>query len=331
MSHTTQAYRVHQDDEGKLAASFDEIEVDSPAAGEVLVKVAYSSVNYKDALACTDAGKIIRGFPRIAGIDLAGTVVESGDDRYAVNDQVVLTGYSHGESLDGGYTQLAKVNGDYLVPLPDGISLLEAMSLGTAGFTAALSVHRLQQVDVNPGSGPILVTGATGGVGSIAIDLLAGQGYEVAAYTGKIDQTDYLKSLGASEIVNRHELELGTRPLEKSLWAGAVDTVGDETLAWLTRTVNPWGAIASCGLAGGIKLSTTVMPFIIRGVSLLGIDSVLCPMEIRQQIWQRLATDLKPAHLDTIASVVAFDQLPNQFAQFLDGSVKGRKVIEVGG
>ncbi|MEL0083686.1 MAG: oxidoreductase [Gammaproteobacteria bacterium] len=331
MTHTTQAYRVHQDDEGNLSASFDEVELESPQVGEVLVRVAYSSVNYKDALACTGAGKIIRGFPRIAGIDLAGTVTESGDDRYQAGDPVLLTGYSHGESLDGGYTQIAKVQGDYLLPLPQGLSLLDAMSLGTAGFTAALSVHRLQQVDIKPGNGPILVTGATGGVGSIAIDLLAGQGYEVAAFTGKTDQSDYLKSLGASEIVNRHELELGTRPLEKGLWAGAVDTVGDETLAWLTRTVNPWGAIASCGLAGGIKLNTTVMPFIIRGVSLLGIDSVLCPMEVRQQIWQRLATDLKPTHLQSITKMVDFDQLPGQFEQFLNGRVKGRIVIKIAG
>jgi len=330
VSHTTQAYRVHQDDDGKISSSFDEMVLESPAVGEVLIKVAYSSVNYKDALACTGAGKIVRGFPRVAGIDLAGTVVESGDDRYAAGDEVVLTGYSHGESLDGGYTQLAKVQADYLVPLPAGISLLQAMSLGTAGFTAALSVHRLQQVDVKPGSGPILVTGATGGVGSIAIDLLAGQGYEVAAFTGKVDQTDYLKSLGASQIVNRHELELGTRPLEKGLWAGAVDTVGDETLAWLTRTVNPWGAIASCGLAGGIKLNTTVMPFIIRGITLLGIDSVLCPMPVREQVWSRIAGDLKPKNLETIANVVSFDQLPEQFGQFLNGTIKGRIVVKIG-
>jgi NADPH2:quinone reductase len=329
VSHTTQAYRVHQDDEGKISSRFDEMVIESPAEGEVLVKVAYSSVNYKDALACTGAGKIVRGFPRVAGIDLAGTVIESADPRYTAGDDVVLTGYSHGESLDGGYTQLARVSADYLVPLPAGISLLEAMSLGTAGFTAALSVHRLQQIGVEPGGAPILVTGATGGVGSIAIDLLARQGYEVAAFTGKVDQTDYLKSLGASQIVNRHELELGSRPLEKGLWGGAVDTVGDETLAWLTRTVNPWGAIASCGLAGGIKLNTTVMPFIIRGVTLLGIDSVLCPMDIRQQIWQRLATDLKPGHLDAIASEVEFDQLPGQFEQFLNGTIKGRVVVKV--
>ncbi|RLA10077.1 MAG: oxidoreductase [Gammaproteobacteria bacterium] len=330
MSHTTQAYRVHQDDDRKISSSFDEMVLESPVAGEVLVKVAYSSVNYKDALACTGAGKIVRGFPRVAGIDLAGTVVESGDDRYAAGDEVVLTGYSHGESLDGGYTQLAKVSADYLVPLPAGISLLEAMSLGTAGFTAALSVHRLQQVDIKPDGGPILVTGATGGVGSIAIDLLAGQGYEVAAFTGKVDQTDYLKSLGASQVVNRHELELGSRPLEKGLWGGAVDTVGDETLAWLTRTVNPWGAIASCGLAGGITLNTTVMPFIIRGITLLGIDSVLCPMPIREQVWARLAGDLKPRNLETIANVVDFEQLPAQFDQFLKGTIKGRIVVKIG-
>jgi len=330
VSHTTQAYRVHQDDDRKISSSFDEMVLESPVAGEVLVKVAYSSVNYKDALACTGAGKIVRGFPRVAGIDLAGTVVESGDDRYAAGDEVVLTGYSHGESLDGGYTQLAKVSADYLVPLPAGISLLEAMSLGTAGFTAALSVHRLQQVDIKPDGGPILVTGATGGVGSIAIDLLAGQGYEVAAFTGKVDQTDYLKSLGASQVVNRHELELGSRPLEKGLWGGAVDTVGDETLAWLTRTVNPWGAIASCGLAGGITLNTTVMPFIIRGITLLGIDSVLCPMPIREQVWARLAGDLKPRNLETIANVVDFEQLPAQFDQFLKGTIKGRIVVKIG-
>ena len=330
MSHSALAYRAHEDDDRKVSSKFEQITVESPAAGEVLVKVAYSSVNYKDALATTGAGRIIRGFPRIAGIDLAGTVVESGDDRYSAGDEVVLTGYSHGESLDGGFTQLAKVGAEYLVPLPAGLSLQEAMSIGTAGFTAALSVHRLQQVGVTAESGPILVTGATGGVGSIAIDILSKLGYQVAAFTGKTEQSDYLKSLGAGEIVNRHELELGTRPLEKGLWAGAVDTVGDETLGWLTRTVNPWGAIASCGLAGGIKLNTTVMPFIIRGISLLGIDSVLCPMVVREQIWQRLATDLKPVHLDAIATVVSFDELPDQFAQFLDGSIKGRVVVKIG-
>ncbi|HAC33128.1 MAG TPA: oxidoreductase [Gammaproteobacteria bacterium] len=330
MTHIALAYRAHENEDKKVSSRLEEITVESPKAGEVLVKVAYSSVNYKDALATTGAGKIIRGFPRVAGIDLAGTVLESADDRFEEGQQVALTGYGYGESMDGGYTQLAKVQADHLVALPEGISLQESMAIGTAGFTAALSVHRLQQVDVTPESGKILVTGATGGVGSIAIDMLARQGYEVAAFTGKTDHSDYLRALGASEIVNRHELEMGTRPLEKGLWAGAVDTVGDETLAWLTRTVNPWGAIASCGLAGGIKLNTTVMPFIIRGVALLGIDSVLCPMDVRRQIWARIAGDLKPQHLQAIETVVPFSQLPDQFGQFLDGSIKGRIVVAIG-
>lgn len=330
MTDTTRAYRVHKEEDA-ITARFDNIAVAAPGPGQVQVRVDYSSINFKDALAATGAGKIIRNFPCIAGIDLAGSVVASEHADFAPGDPVVLTGYGIGEVTDGGYTQIATVNGEHLVKLPAGIDTRAAMIIGTAGVTAALSVIRLQQIGITPEHGTVLVTGATGGVGSIAIDLLSGAGFQVAAFTGKADsEGDYLRSLGATEIVDRNGIEMGSRPLEKGLWGAAVDGVGGDTLGWLTRTVKPWGAIASYGLAGGIKLETTVMPFIVRGVSLLGIDSVLCPMPIRQQVWQRLAGDLKPRHLDTIAREVAFEELPGEFDAFLKGSVRGRTLVRIG-
>lgn len=330
MAQQSRAFRIHQEND-QIVARLETVEIPDPADGQVQVKVAYSSINYKDALAATGAGKIIRDFPRIGGIDLAGTVVKSADGRFAQGDPVVLTGYGIGENSDGGYTEYATVSADHLVRLPAAIDQKTAMAIGTAGFTAALSVHRLEQIGVKPPAGTILVTGATGGVGSMAIDMLAGSGYRVAAFTGKTGEESYLRALGASEIIDRNSLEMGSRPLEKGLWAGAVDSVGGDTLGWLTRTVQPWGAIASCGLAGGIKLETTVMPFIVRGVNLLGIDSVLCPMPIRQAVWGRLATNLMPKHLDSIVRTVSLDELPDQFDAFLKGTVRGRTVVSIGG
>lgn len=330
MARQARAFRIHQEND-QLTARLETVEIPDPADGQVQVKVAYSSINYKDALAATGAGKIIREFPRIGGIDLSGTVVKSADARFAEGDQVVLTGYGIGESSDGGYTEFATVSADHLVNLPAAIDLKTAMAIGTAGFTAALSVHRMEQIGVKPPAGTILVTGATGGVGSMAIDMLAGSGYSVAAFTGKTQEESYLRELGASEIVDRNSLEMGGRPLEKGLWAGAVDSVGGDTLGWLTRTVKPWGAIASCGLAGGIKLETTVMPFIVRGVNLLGIDSVLCPMPIRQGVWGRLATNLMPKHLDSIVRTVSLEELPDQFDAFLQSTVRGRTVVAIDG
>jgi NADPH2:quinone reductase len=221
------------------------------------------------------------------------------------------------------------VPGDWIVPLPDGLNPFEVMALGTAGFTAGLSVLRLEQIGVRPGQGPVAVTGATGGVGSVAIGCLSRLGFEVTAVTGKESEADYLRSLGATSVVARSSLQMGTRPLEKAMWAGAVDAVGGDLLAWLTRTTNYWGAIASCGLAGGTELHTTVMPFILRGVSLLGIDSVMCPMDVRRTVWHRLATDLKPQALSTIAREIPLDGLPDAFTTLLNGAARGRYVVKL--
>lgn len=302
-----------------------------PAAGQVLIRARWSSVNYKDALAATGAGKIMKTLPLTGGIDVAGTVAASRDARYKEGDAVLVTGYGLGVEVDGGFAEYVKVLADWVVPLPAGLTDFQAMALGTAGFTAGLAILRMEQNGLMPGQGPVVVTGATGGVGSLAVDMLAGLGYRVTALSGKADRADYLKGLGAVEILDRHGLEMGERPLEKSQWAGAVDTVGGKTLAWLTRTMAYRGVIAACGLAGGMELNTTVMPFILRGVSLLGIDSVACPMAQRLEVWRRLATDLKPRHLESgIARTVALAQLPGVFQGFLDGTVTGRIVVDLG-
>jgi NADPH2:quinone reductase len=302
-----------------------------PAAGQVLIRARWSSVNYKDALAATGAGKIMKTLPLTGGIDVAGTVAASRDARYKEGDAVLVTGYGLGVEVDGGFAEYVKVPADWVVPLPAGLTDFQAMALGTAGFTAGLAILRMEQNGLMPGQGPVVVTGATGGVGSLAVDMLAGLGYRVTALSGKADRADYLKGLGAVEILDRHGLEMGERPLEKSQWAGAVDTVGGKTLAWLTRTMAYRGVIAACGLAGGMELNTTVMPFILRGVSLLGIDSVACPMAQRLEVWRRLATDLKPRHLESgIARTVALAQLPGVFQGFLDGTVTGRIVVDLG-
>lgn len=299
--------------------------------GEVLIRAHWSSINYKDALAATGAGKIMKTLPLTGGVDVAGTVAASQDARYKEGDAVLVTGYGLGVEVDGGFAEYVKVPADWVVPLPAGLTDFQAMALGTAGFTAGLAILRMEQNGLMPGQGPVIVTGATGGVGSLAVDMLAGLGHRVTALSSKADQADYLKTLGAAEVMDRHSLEMGERPLEKSLWAGAVDSVGGKTLAWLTRTMAYRGVIASCGLAGGIELNTTVMPFILRGVSLLGIDSVACPMAQRLEVWRHLATDLKPRHLETgIARTVPLVQLPGVFQGFLDGTVTGRTVVDLG-
>ncbi len=324
------AYRIDQED-GKVKAGFTTLGLDDLSAGDVVVKVSHSTINYKDALAATGAGRILRKFPLVGGVDLAGTVVSSADRRYAEGDSVVVNGCGLGETRDGGYAEYARVEGDSVVPLPDGISPLQAMQIGTAGYTAALAVHRMEQNGQRPELGPVIVTGATGGVGSIAIDLLDGLGFEVAALTGKADRTEYLEGIGASRVLRRDELTMGTRPMEKAEWGGAVDNLGGETLAWLTRTVRYGGNIASVGLAAGFELKTTVMPFILRAVCLLGINSVETPRDLRLEVWQRLATDLRPRHLDTIGTrTIGFDELPDCFQAYIDGAVTGRTVVEIG-
>jgi len=286
-------------------------------------------VNYKDALAATGTGKILKRFPLIGGIDVAGTVVSSADGRFRDGDRVLVTGYEFGVAQDGGYAAYVRVPADWVVPVPDGLSAREAMVLGTAGFTAGLAIVRLERNGLTPGQGPIAVTGATGGVGSIAIAALSRLGYDVTAITGKDDAHDYVRSLGARDVISRTTLAMGTRPLETARWAGAIDAVGGDLLAWLTRTTNYWGSIASTGLTGGIELRTTVMPFILRGVSLIGIDSAMCPMAVRVEVWRRLASDMKPQQLSSIAREITLDGLPDAFDTLIRGAARGRYLVAV--
>lgn len=324
------AFRVHEDGD-KVSGAVERVSLDDLSSGEVVIRSAWSSVNYKDALAATGAGRIIRHFPRIAGIDVAGHVEHSADDRFSPGDPVLVTGYDFGVDHDGGYAEYARVPAEWVIPLPDGLDLRESMILGTAGLTAAICIHRMEANGQAPEQGPVVVTGATGGVGSLAIDMLAGLGYEVVALTGKNDSHDYLRALGAAEILDRKTLDTGKRPLEKARWAGAVDNVGGDILAWLTRTTQPWGNITSVGLAGGAELNTTVMPFILRGVALLGVTSSGCPTALRHTLWQRLAGDLKPRHLDSVLSrEVGLEALPAVFDAMLAGKTAGRTLVKIG-
>lgn len=321
------AYRIFEEN-GSLAGRFVELTMDDLDPGEVVIRSHYSSVNYKDALAATGTGRVIRRFPCVGGIDVAGVVESSADERFKAGDPVLVTGYEMGVAHDGGFSEFVRVPADWVVPLPGGLTLFDAMALGTAGFTAALSIHRMEQNELSPENGKVIVTGATGGVSSLAIQMLSQLGYRVAALTGKEGEHEYLKSLGADEILSRRDLVMGSRPLEKAQWAGALDSVGGETLAWLTRTMQQNGVIASFGNAGGIELHATVMPFILRGIRLIGIDSAATQMPLRRKIWQRLATDLYPRQLDRIAHVVPFDNLPETFASLLQGKSCGRSVIQ---
>jgi NADPH2:quinone reductase len=287
-------------------------------------------VNYKDALAANGRNRIIRRYPRVPGIDAAGVVESSTASHIRPGDKVIVTGFEFGTDHDGGYAGFARVPADWVVPLPPGLSLYEAMALGTAGFTVALCVHRLEANGQVPAQGPFVVTGATGGVGTIAIDVLSALGYEVVAVSGKDQDHDFLRSLGAARIIDRKTLDFGKQPLEAALWGGAIDNVGGDMLSWLTRTTRPWGNICSVGLAGGDALETTVMPFILRGISLLGITSSGCPSAWRAPLWRRLAGDLKPRHLDSIVTrVVGLTELPEVFAAMLGGGHTGRTVVRV--
>ncbi len=322
------ALRIFEQD-GAVESRIVEVTLDDLDPGDVVIRVAYSSVNYKDALAATGAGRILKRFPLIGGIDLAGTVVSSATPAFQEGDAVLVTGYDLGVAHDGGYAGFARVPADWVVPIPDGLTAREAMAIGTAGFTAALSIARLEENGLAPEAGPVLVTGATGGVGSVAVELLARLGYAVTALTGKDDQHDHLRSLGASEVLSRNGLEMGVRPLEKATWAGAVDAVGGEVLAWLTRTTMYGGCIAVSGLTAGVELKTTVLPFILRGVSILGIDSVMCPMPRRLALWERLAADLKPARLPKVAGEVGLEELDGAFGTLLAGEARGRIVVRI--
>jgi len=325
------AFRIHADREG-TRTGFEELQVDDLTPGEVVIKAAWSDINYKDALAATGKGRILRSSPLNGGIDVSGHVAASSDARFKEGDPVLVCGCGLSETLDGGYSEYVRVPAWAVVPLPDGLSLRDVMAIGTAGFTAAIAVCRMEDNGQVPGTGPIVVTGATGGVGSYAIDLLSGLGYEVVAFTGKVEQEGYLRKLGAARLLNRNEIDMGGKPLERAEWGGAVDSVGGDTLGWLTRTTNVWGNIASVGLAGGIKLESTVMPFILRGVSLLGINSVECPQHVRERAWSRLAGDLHPRHLATIANrEVTLDGLPGVFGDYVNAAVTGRTVVRIAG
>ncbi|MBB6093120.1 NADPH2:quinone reductase [Povalibacter uvarum] len=330
MAHSFRAFRIHQEN-GRVAPRLETISLDDLAAGEVVVKVEYSTINYKDALAATGAGKILRRYPLVGGIDLAGRVVSSTDAAFKPGDPVLVNGCGLSETHDGGYAQFARVKSEWVVPIPAGLDAWQCMALGTAGYTAALGIHRMEQNGQQPDQGEIVVTGATGGVGSLAIDMLAGRGYRAVAVTGKSSAEEYLRSLGAARVLLRESINLGSRPLEEAQWAGAIDNVGGDLLAWLTRTTNFWGNIASIGMAGSGELKSTVFPFILRGVNLLGINSVFTPRALRLAVWQRLASDLKPRHLDRIVSAtIDFDQLPGAFDAFIQGKVTGRVVVRIG-
>lgn len=330
MTNSFRAYRIHQES-GKAVGRMETIGLQDLSAGEVVVKVAWSSINYKDALAATGAGRILRRYPLVGGIDLSGEVVSSTDGDFTPGQKVLVNGCNLSETRDGGYAQYARLASDAVVPIPAGLDEYQAMALGTAGFTAALAIHRMEQNGQHPDQGEVVVTGATGGVGSVAIDLLAGRGYRAVAVSGKTQAEAYLRQLGAVRVVSRESLVMGLKPLEEGLWAGAIDNLGGDMLAWLTRTTNPWGNIASIGMASSFELKTTVMPFILRGVNLLGINSVLTPRQLRLDVWQRLASDLKPRHLDKIVTkTVAFDDLPGAFAAYLTGGVTGRAVVRIG-
>jgi len=323
------AYQIHQED-GKVVSRFVDMTEDQLDPGEVTIRVAYSSVNYKDALAATGAGKIIRRFPCVGGIDLAGTVTASQDPRFAKGDAVLATSYDIGVAHHGGYAEVARIPADWVVKLPRGMTLKEAMIFGTAGFTAGLAVVRMEANGLTPDHGPVIVSGATGGVGSVAIEVLAKLGYHVVALTGKESEFDYLTSIGAQEVMLRQSLDLAKiKPLDKSLWAGAVDNLGGEVLAWMASTMQIGGTLASIGLAASHTLNTTVMPFILRGVSLLGIDSVNCPMPQRAEVWRRLATDMRPTHLEQMTRTIPFEQLPSVFDDFIKSRARGRTVVDI--
>ncbi|HKI98793.1 MAG TPA: oxidoreductase [bacterium] len=330
MKDTMQAY-VLEGTPDAVQGAVKSIGTDVLPDADVTIQVAWSGINYKDAMISHGVGRMVRNLPHIPGVDLAGSVVEDRSGRFKAGDKVLVTGYDLGVSAFGGYAEYARVPAGWLVPLPAGLSEQEAMTLGTAGFTAMLSVLALERNGLKPGQGPVLVTGATGGVGSCAVDILARGGYEVAASSGKADMKPFLTKLGASQILTREEVvDASGKVMLKEQWAGAVDNAGGPTLEYLLRSVKTHGSVALTGLVHGNAFSSTVYPFILRGVNLLGIDSVNCPMELRLEAWRRLAGDLKPQHLTDIAHPIGMDELPAKLKEILDGGARGRYVLRIG-
>jgi acrylyl-CoA reductase (NADPH) len=325
---TFKAIRIDKVDKGTTATltQFDETDL---MEGDVTVRVEWSTLNYKDGLAVTGKAPVVRRFPMIAGIDFAGTVEQSSHPTWKAGDKVVCNGWGMGETYLGAYAEKARVKGDWLVRLPDGLSTREAMAIGTAGYTAMLSVLALEHHGLSPQSGPIVVTGAAGGVGSVATAVLSKLGYHVIASTGRMSEADYLKGLGAAEVIDRNELSGPAKPLAKERWAGGIDSVGSTTLANVLSMTKYGGAIAACGLAAGMDLPTSVAPFILRGVCLLGIDSVMCPIERRRIAWSRLASDLDRGKLADITQEIGLDQVIDFGAKILAGQVRGRIVVKI--
>lgn len=323
-----QALVLEQSD-GLTHAQIREIDAEQLPAGDVTVDISWSGINYKDALAITGKGKIIRNFPMVPGIDFVGTVRHSDSDRFAVGQPVILTGWGVGENHWGGLAQQARVKSDWLVPLPASLDARKAMILGTAGFTAMLCVMALEDGGITPESGDIIVTGASGGVGSTAVTLLAELGYQVTAVSGRADNTDYLKKLGAKQVLDRSEFSGSPRPLEKQRWAGAVDTVGDNVLATLLAQMDYNATVAACGLAGGVALPTTVMPFILRNVRLQGVDSVMAPLARRQQAWERLAAILPESFYQQVTQEIGLEDVPAVAAALLENKVTGRTLVKI--
>ena len=314
--------------DGKTLSEVKQLDLGDLPDEEVLVEVSYSSLNYKDGLAVTGAGKIVHSFPMVPGIDLAGTVKESRSADFKPGDQVIMTGWSVGERYWGGYSQFARLKPEWLVKMPAGMNAQKSMTIGTAGLTAMLCVMALEEGGITPDKGAVVVTGAAGGVGSVAVAILNKLGYTVAAVTGRESTHDYLRSLGASELLSREEMAEKARPLEKQRWAGAIDTVGDAILARVIAETDYRGVVAACGLAGGFKLPTTVMPFILRNVRLQGVDSVMCPVDIRTQAWNRLLTDLPEAALGDIGNVVGLSEVSQAAADIIAGKIQGRTLVD---
>lgn len=329
MTDSFKAIQISRDEEKKQSVDVVELTKDDLMEGDVTVEVAATTVNYKDGLAITGKSPVVRHWPMVPGIDLAGTVVDSGSDRFKAGDKVVLNGFGVGEVHWGGYAKYARLNSDWLIPLPDGISEKQAMAVGTAGYTAMLCVLALEKHGLTPDAGPILVTGANGGVGSVAISILSKLGFEVIASTGRPDEADFLKSLGASDIIDRAELSEAGRPLGKERWAGAVDAVGSHTLANVLAQTQYGGGVAACGLAQGFDLPVTVMPFILRGICLYGVDSVMASREKRLEAWSRIGTDLDMAKLEALSTEIGFNDIIQTATDIVDGKVRGRVVVDM--
>ena len=326
---TFKAYRTFQEN-GVVTSRFVTMGIDELDPGEVVIRTKYSTINYKDALSYNGTGKIMRKFPTVAGIDMAGTVESSADARFKQGDKVIVTGYDLGVGHDGGYAEFVRVPADWIVRRPESMTAFDAMTLGTAGYTAALAIHLMQHNGLAPANGPVAVTGATGGVGSVAIEILAKQGYDVVAITGKGQEVDYLRGIGAREVMLRTALDLSKiRPLEKATFAGAVDNLGGDILAWLLASAKIGGTVAAVGLAADMKLSTTVAPFILRGVHLLGTDSANTPMALRQRLWNKLAVEWRPDRVHDQVRTIDFDELPTHFDAYLKGMVRGRTVVRI--